>query len=119
MSRSGRIEAYIHALMKRAQLECTDGVLAATIPDAFGIVAMGATEQTCLDDLRSRLEDWVRGSLAEGETLPVIDGLDLNHMEAPAQATQQAPPAGTRDQRFFEGEAQLETALSRWEREGR
>ncbi|HLZ70033.1 MAG TPA: hypothetical protein VKV26_09030 [Dehalococcoidia bacterium] len=111
------IDAYIRAAMQHARLECVDDVVAATVPEAFGLVALGATEQDCLDDLRAQLEDWVRGSLADGETLPVIDGIALSPENIQPPGAQHTPTAPTRPKRYFEDEAQLQAVLSRWERD--
>lgn len=118
MPRPAVIDAYIRAAIQHARLECVDGVIAATIPEAFGLVAMGATEQACLDDLRARLEDWVQGSLAEGEALPAIDGIVLDRTNVRASSAERAAGADSRGRRFFKDEAQLQAALSRWERDG-
>jgi len=85
--RSRVVDAYIRAAMKHAFLEPVDGgAVAATVPEAFGVVALGATEQDCLDDLHARLEDWVCASLSKGDELPVIGGIDLGRGDRQALA---------------------------------
>lgn len=116
--RPGVIDAYIRAVMKHAFLEPVDGgAVAATVPQAFGVVALGGTEQDCLDDLRMRLEDWVCASLSKGDELPVIDDIDLGHADrqslAAYLASRSTPTAGE----FFENEQEFEAALARWEKD--
>lgn len=111
------IDGYIHAAMAHAQLECVDGgAVAATVPEAFGVVALGTDERDCLDDLYARLAEWVCGALADGEALPVIDGINPNDIDSQTrEACRALYPAGTSGA-FFENEEQLEVALARWEK---
>lgn len=56
-----------------------DGTFAGRIPVCKGVVAFGVTLRECEDELRSTLEDWILIGLKLRHSLPVIDGIDLNH----------------------------------------
>lgn len=111
------VDEYIDAAMKLASIERLDGVFASTVPEAFGIIAFGATEEDCAKDLRLRLEDWVAASLSEGESLPVFDGIDLNCPEAQTLTRYHSLPQPAADGTFFENDREFLSALTRWERE--
>lgn len=71
---------YVESALSQAVFEkLEDGSCAGTIPGCPGVVAFGASFRACKDELRSTLEDWVLVGLKRGHTLPIIDGLDLNH----------------------------------------
>src|SRR5438105_4432242 len=73
------VEAYVNAAMEHARVEeQPDGTIAAYVPECKGVLAFGADVHECAADLYQRLEDWVRVSLARGNPLPIIDGVDLN-----------------------------------------
>ncbi len=113
------LDAYVHAVMAHAQLECVEGgAVAATVPEAFGVVALAADERACLDELYVRLAEWVCGALTGGEELPVIDGVDPNHVDAGTLKLSRALYPATVTGEFFENEEQFEAALTRWEKGG-
>lgn len=110
------IDAYVHAAMSHAQLECVEGgAVAATVPQAFGVVALAANERDCLDELITRLAEWVCGALADGEALPIIDGVDPNRAAAETIEFCRALYPARAANEFFESEEQFEAALTRWE----
>jgi predicted RNase H-like HicB family nuclease len=112
------VEDYVMAAMRRAELEpMENGVVGATVPDCFGVVAVGADIHECSANLYARLEDWVRVSLERGYQLPVIDGIDLNTDAARVLATyhggRQRPSAGE----FLCDESELQAAFEQWDEE--
>jgi predicted RNase H-like HicB family nuclease len=111
------VDAYIRAAMTHALIELVDDAVAATVPEAFGVVAFGATKQDCLDDLYARLEEWVCAGVANGEELPIIEGIEFSFADRRALAAYHAPSRTTTDSDFFENEQEFEAALSRWEQE--
>ncbi len=66
------------ALAKAVYDKLEDGTYAGRIPLCTGVIAFGATLQTCETELRSTLEDWLLVGLKLGHAIPVIDGIDLN-----------------------------------------
>lgn len=70
---------YIEAAMARATYEILeDGVFCGNIPSCWGVVAFAKTLAECEKELRAVLEGWLLLGLQFGDTLPVIDGIDLN-----------------------------------------
>lgn len=73
------VEDYVLAAMRRAVFERLEGgTIAATVPEAFGVVAFGGDGRECLGNLYERLADWALVSLERGYELPVLDDIDLN-----------------------------------------
>ncbi len=70
---------YIDAAMRRAQYETMeDGAVWGEIPGFPGLWASGATQEECERELRSTLEDWLLVATHFGDTLPILDGIDIN-----------------------------------------
>jgi len=70
---------YIEQAMANATYDkLEDGNFAGRVPPCKGVVAFGPTLQTCENELRSCLEDWVLVGLKLKHALPVIEGIDLN-----------------------------------------
>ncbi len=111
------VDEYIHAAINLASIEHLDGVFSATVPDAFGIVAFGATRQDCAKDLQARLEDWVTASLSNGEPLPVFGGIDFSGPDALALSAYHPPSPSATGGTAFKDEYEFFAALSQWERE--
>ena len=111
------VEDYVCAVAKHAEVEqLEDGTIAATVPECFGIVALGADVHECWVNLCARLEDWVRVSLASGYELPVVEGIDLKSDADHILATFRdgaVPPA---NREFFGDEGAFQAALDRWDR---
>ena len=109
------VEEYVHALIKRAEVESTDGGVVATVLEAPGVVAVGTTRLECILDLYRRLEDWIAISLSRHVLLPVVEGLGLNSERARGLIADHVceSPEGE----FFESEQELEAAFARWDAE--
>ena len=76
---------YIEQAMAQAVYEeLEDGLFGATIPPCWGVIAFGNTKEECHEELRSVLEDWILTGLVWGDTLPIINGIDLN-VEVPRE----------------------------------
>jgi predicted RNase H-like HicB family nuclease len=72
---------YVESALSRAAYEkLDDGSYAGSIPECPGVVSFGADLSACKDELRSTLEDWVLMALKLGHALPVVAGIDLNHI---------------------------------------
>ncbi len=70
---------YLNAAMDHAVYErMEDGQFWGEIPDFKGLWATGATEEKCARALRSALEDWILIATRFGDTLPIVDGIDIN-----------------------------------------
>jgi predicted RNase H-like HicB family nuclease len=54
------------------------------IPGLQGVWARHATLVGCQHDLREALSDWVALRLRLGLPIPIIGGIDLNHIAQPA-----------------------------------
>jgi predicted RNase H-like HicB family nuclease len=79
--------SYIQAALRHAQFEqMEDGRWFATIPACPGLWADGDTQEKCRKELESVLEDWILIKVRHGDTLPVIDGVDLNPRPLYAEA---------------------------------
>ncbi len=79
--------SYIEAALRHAQFEqMEDGRWFATVPVCPGLWADGDTRPECQEQLQSVLEDWILIKVRSGDTLPVIDGVDINPQPLYAQA---------------------------------
>lgn len=74
---------YIEAAMRRAEFKVLDEDRThwGEIPGFQGVWANESTQEACRTELRSVLEDWILLGVSRHDTLPVIDGLDLNIRE--------------------------------------
>ena len=69
---------YINAAMRQARYEIlSDGTFYGEIPPTPGVWADATTLEGCRDELRSVLEGWIILGLRHGQSLPVIDEIDL------------------------------------------
>ena len=81
---------YIQAAMRQAHYEIMeDGRFWGDLPPCKGCWADGNTLEDCRETLRGALECWILVGVAHGDSLPVIDGIDLN-TRAYAEADQVA-----------------------------
>jgi len=72
---------YVESALSQAKFErLNDASYAGTIPECSGVVSFGADLSACKDELRSTLEDWLLVGLKLGHTLPVVAGINLNHI---------------------------------------
>jgi predicted RNase H-like HicB family nuclease len=62
------------------QLE--DGSWFADIPGFAGVWANAGTVEATRDELFEVLQEWLLFKLKDGDTLPVLDGIDLNALSA-------------------------------------
>jgi predicted RNase H-like HicB family nuclease len=71
---------YIQAAMHRAKYEILDedGTFYGSIPECQGVWANEETLEDCRNELQSVLEDWILVRISDHNSLPVIDGIDLN-----------------------------------------
>jgi len=71
---------YLQAAMKRAEFEVLedDGTFFGSIPEFRGAWANAATREECRRELKEVIEDWILIAISEHETLPILDGIDLN-----------------------------------------
>lgn len=105
------VEAYVNALMNRAEVEhLEDGTVGAYVPEVKGVLAYGADVHECAAKLYKELEDWVKVSLSRGYQLPVVDDINLNTEASRILSTYHdgvTPPEGE----FYADEQQLFAAL--------
>ena len=81
---------YIRHAMRHAHYELMEnGRFFGSIAPCRGAWGEGATLEECRDELGEALEAWIVVGLRHGDTLPVIDGIDLNQKEY-AEADQMA-----------------------------
>jgi predicted RNase H-like HicB family nuclease len=75
---------YIEAAMRHAVIEFDEGddCWYGEIPPCCGVLGMGSTEEECRKDTQEVLEGWIIVGLRFDDTLPVINGVDLNVKEA-------------------------------------
>lgn len=73
------LSKYVQAAMHQANYEilCDDGSFYGEIPDCQGVWANAPTLEACRDELQEVLEGWIILGLRMGNTLPVIDQIDL------------------------------------------
>ncbi len=70
---------YFDAAMKRAIYQkLADGFWFGEIPNFPGLWADELTREEVKKELSSALEDWIVMNIAEGESIPILDGIDLN-----------------------------------------
>ena len=74
---------FIEAAMAHASYDKLDtGEYYGEIPPCPGVWATGKTVKKCQQELREVLEDWLLLKLCDGDTIPVINGVDLNLQRA-------------------------------------
>jgi predicted RNase H-like HicB family nuclease len=70
---------YINKALSKAEYDkLEDGSFSGTIPQCPGVLAFGKTLFECQKELESVLEGWLIVKIRHGDTLPVIDHLDIN-----------------------------------------
>ena len=72
------IEYIDKALSKAEYDKLEDGTFSGIIPECQGVLAFGKTLFECQKELESVLEGWLIVKIRHGDTLPVIDHLDIN-----------------------------------------
>ncbi len=77
------LTAYINAAMRKAHYEIlpnNEGYFG-KIEGLQGVWANAETLESCREELRETLEEWILLGIKMGHTIPVIDGIDLNVKE--------------------------------------
>ncbi len=77
------LTAYINAAMRKALYEIlpnNEGYFG-KIEGLQGVWANADTLESCREELRETLEEWILLGIKMGHTIPVIDGIDLNVKE--------------------------------------
>ena len=70
---------YIDKALSKAEYDkLDDGSFSGRIPECSGVIAFGKTLFECQKELESVLEGWLIVKIRHGDTLPVIDNLDIN-----------------------------------------
>ena len=70
---------YINKALSKAEYDkLKDGTFSGIIPECQGVLAFGKTLFECQKELESVLEGWLIVKIRHGDTLPVIDHLDIN-----------------------------------------
>jgi len=70
---------YINKALSKAEYDkLDDGSFSGRIPECPGVIAFGKTLFECQKELESVLEGWLIVKIRHGDTLPVIDNLDIN-----------------------------------------
>ncbi len=74
------LTAYIKAAMKRAKYEIIEdpNPFYGEIPELPGVWANGSTLESCRDELEEIVEEWIILGLKFGDSIPVLDEIDLN-----------------------------------------
>lgn len=73
---------YIAAGLRQAHYELMENEhFFGSIPQCQGAWAEADTLEACREELRGALESWIVGGLRHGDSLPVLDGIDLNQRE--------------------------------------
>ncbi len=70
---------YIQKAMSKAAYEkFEDGTYGGQIPECLGTIAFGTTLHECQVELQVALEGWILVKIRHGDSLPVIEGINLN-----------------------------------------
>jgi predicted RNase H-like HicB family nuclease len=76
----------IDKAMERAVYEIIEdeGTYWGEIPGIQGVWARQTTLEGCRRELREALSDWIALRLRLGLFIPIVEGIDLNHLMQPA-----------------------------------
>jgi len=71
---------YIETAMRSARYEilADDGTIYGEIPTCPGVWANADSLEKCRAELQEVLEDWMLLAFRFGDTLPILEGIDLN-----------------------------------------
>ena len=80
------LASYIDEAMERATYEIVEGegIFWGEVPGLQGVWARHGTLEGCRRELREALSDWIALRLRLGLDIPVVAGMDLNTLAAPA-----------------------------------
>ena len=77
------LSSYIQSAMYKAKYEIlNDGSFYGEIPEFGGVYANTVTLESCREELKEVLEEWILLRVSRHLKLPIIDGIDLNIKEA-------------------------------------
>ncbi|MBF0557721.1 MAG: type II toxin-antitoxin system HicB family antitoxin [Nitrospirae bacterium] len=76
------IEYVQKAIEKAEYKKLEDGSWFAEIPLWEGVWANGSTVEECRKELVEVLEEWLILKIKDGDTIPVVDDIDLNIKES-------------------------------------
>ncbi len=77
------IVKYIDKALRRARYTQPDpGVFCAVVPGLRGVIATGATLETCRDQLAEVIEEWVLVRVARGLSVPPTGGVTVSVKKA-------------------------------------
>jgi predicted RNase H-like HicB family nuclease len=77
------LSEYIQAAMKRSQYKILeDSTYFGELPFWKGIWSNAETLEDCRVELQEVLEEWILLALKSGETIPILEGLDLNQLQS-------------------------------------
>ena len=80
------ITDYIQSALKRAKYELLeDGTFYAEVPELQGLYANAPTLESCRDELKQSLEEWIVLGLQLGHNIPELDGIYLSFVEQIAE----------------------------------
>jgi predicted RNase H-like HicB family nuclease len=79
------MQAWLDAAMARAEFELieNDPPWFGSVPDCPGAWAVGTSEADCRLELREALESWALFGLRFGDSVPIIDGVQLSASKEP------------------------------------
>lgn len=96
------VEDYLQAATKQAIYEELPGCgIGATVPGFTGVVAIGNDYEGCAVELRDLLEDAIQLTLAQGDTVPVLGGINLNRERSEVLASFQDSKPLQPEHEFF------------------
>jgi predicted RNase H-like HicB family nuclease len=73
------LSEYISAALAKAEYEkLEDNTYAGRIPPCKGVIAFGNNLESCREELRSGLEEWILLGLKLKHQLPIIANINLN-----------------------------------------
>lgn len=72
------ITEYIQAALRRAKYEVEEDTYYAEVPELPGVLAYGGTLEDCRQQLIEVIEGWLIVGFRHGDTIPVLDSVDLN-----------------------------------------
>jgi len=73
---------YLAAALRKAEYKkLEDGSWFAEIPGFQGVWAKGTSMESCRDELREVLEEWLLLKIRDDDVIPVLDGLEIRIRE--------------------------------------
>jgi predicted RNase H-like HicB family nuclease len=73
---------YVQGALEKAEYKkLEDGSWFAEIPDFEGVWANGKTVEECRKELVEVLEEWLILKLSDGDSIPVVKGIEINIKE--------------------------------------